>query len=227
MVDGHRLPADDADRVRNGAANDAPIRPWYRDPAVVVPAVVAIVSALIGLVPYFFPQQQPDKFKKYVDPEECLTIAWPGPGMAVPQKVRASKDVAGYAILRQTPCWRAPKSQSSTSFNPAAGISVLCWVNADDVFDTSKVPRYQWYLVADPADPGKTIGWTPQWPYGAPAEPVPICGQHPQRSLSSVSLVAAALAMIAVISLIILAIRRRRRNVPHPEEPPDTDSEQP
>jgi hypothetical protein len=233
MGDGNRLPADAADRVSNGTAdNDGTVMTscrWYRDPVLLVPAAVTIIAAIIALVPYFFPQQQPDGqgTGKYVDPEECLTIAWPGPGTAAPQQVWANKDVAGYAILRQKPCWRALKPQPSTRFTPAAGISVLCWVNADNVIDTSKVSRYGWYLVADPAHLGQTIGWTPQWPYGAPAQDVPTCGQHAQGSLSPVTLVAATLACIVAACLIVLAIRRRRRDLPQPAGPLAIDNEQP
>ncbi|MFD5735790.1 hypothetical protein ACFWIY_23600 [Streptomyces sioyaensis] len=232
MGDGDRLP-DGADRVPNEAAANGgtvvPSRRWYRDPVLLVPAAVTIVAAIIALVPYFFPQQQPDGqgTGKYVDPEKCLTVGWPGPGTVEPQQVRANTDVAGYAILRQKPCWRALKPQPSTRFDPASGISVLCWVNADDVIDTSKVSRYGWYLVADPAHPGQTIGWTPQWPYEAPEQDVPTCGQHAQGSLSPVTLVAAALACVTAIFLIILAIRRRRRDLPQPAGPPAFDNEQP
>jgi hypothetical protein len=205
-----------------------PSRRWYRDPVLLVPAAVSLITAIIALVPYFFPHPQPDSpgTGKYVDPQECLTQVWPGRGTAVPQQVRADKDVADYAVLRQKPCWRAQRPQLSTPFNPAAGILVLCWVNADDVYDTFRVPRYGWYLVADPAQPGKTIGWTPQWPYGAPAQDVPPCSQHAQGTLSPVTIVAAVLACISAAAFLILVIRRRRRDLPQPAEPAAVDDEE-
>ncbi|MGW1810535.1 hypothetical protein [Streptomyces sp. NPDC002078] len=220
MSDDDRLPAGGATRVRNGTADGTPSRPWYRDPPVLVPALVTIIAAVIALVPYFFPQQQPDTSGagKYVDPEQCLTTDWPGPGTTQPQQIRANKNVAEYAILRNKPCWRALKPQPSTAFNPAAGIPVLCWVNADDVFDTSRVRRYGWYLVADPTHPGETIGWTPQWPYRTPAHNVPVCGEHAQRPLTPLTLAAAALAGITATALIILVIRRRLRSLA-PDDP--------
>jgi hypothetical protein len=231
MADEDRVPDEGTDRVRNDAANvDGPVvqvgnldggitigdmrnRRWYRDPFLLVPAIVTIIAAVVALVPYFFPHQEPTGTGtgKYVDPEECLALDWPGPGMAVPQQVQAKHDVVENAILRPKPCWRAGTPQTVTRFSPATGISVFCRLSADNVFDTSGIPRYGWYLVADPAQPGKTIGWTPQWPYTAPAQPVPDCGRPSGPAFSPVTIVATVLAGLTAVFLVTAIIRRRRR----------------
>ncbi|HET6500604.1 MAG TPA: hypothetical protein VFG87_07555 [Amycolatopsis sp.] len=231
MADEDRVPDGGADRVRNDAANidgpvvqvgsvdgditigNAPAGRWYRDPFLLVPAIVTIIAAVIALVPYLFPHQEPTGTGTglYVDPEECLALDWPGPGTAAPQRVHAAPDVVGDAVLRPKPCWRAGTPQTVTRFSPATGISVFCWLNADNVYDSSGVPRYRWYLVADPTQPGKTIGWTPRWPYSAPSQPVPECGAPSGSALSPVTIVATVLAGLTVVFLITAIIRRRRR----------------
>jgi hypothetical protein len=232
MGDGGRVPRDDAGRVRNDAADvNGPVvqagnihggvtihhgssRRWYRDPTVMVPAVVTVIAAIIAIVPYLFPRHEADDGTgtgRYVDPEECLTLTWPGPDTAaVPQEVRTKDGVAENAILRQKPCWRAQTPGLSAPFAPEAGISVLCSVNADNVYDTAGRPRYGWYLVADPTQQGKTLGWTPQWPYTAPAHDVAVCGPPPRSAHSLVTIVAAASACLTAAFLIVM-IRRRRR----------------
>ncbi|QUQ64269.1 hypothetical protein [Kutzneria sp. CA-103260] len=228
------MPDEDDDHVRNEVgAVDGPavlagnihggvnihhhgtIRRWYRDPALMLPAVVTIIAAIIALVPYLFPHQAPDGLGtgKYVDPEQCQTLTWPGPETPVePQQVRAKEGMAGNGFLRQTPCWRAQTPELSAPFTPESGISVLCSVNADNVYDTNGIPRYGWYLVADPTQPGRTLGWTPQWPYTAPAHDVPTCGPHPSSAFPLVTIAAAALACLAA-ALLAVAIGRRRRAI--------------
>jgi len=225
------IQGDSADRVRNEAARvDGPAvqagdihgnvtihhvtsRRWYRDPGVMVSAMVTVIAAMVALVPYLFPHQEPTGAGtgKYVDPEQCLTLTWPGAETtASPQQVRAKEGMADYTILRQKPCWRAQTPQLSTPFAPKAGISVLCSVNADNVYDTAGIPRYGWYLVADPAQPGKALGWTPQWPYTAPAHDVPDCTSHARSTPSPVTIGATALALLTG-AFLAMAIRRRRR----------------
>jgi hypothetical protein len=92
---------------------------------------------------------------------------------------------------------------------------VLCSVNADNVYDTAGIPRYGWYLVADPTQAGKTLGWTPQWPYTAPAHDVPVCGPPSEAGLSLVTIVAATLACLTTTTFLIMVIRRRRLRAGH------------
>lgn len=228
---GDRVPAGDDDQVRNEAADiggpivqagsihggvtvhHAQSLRWYRDPTVLAPAVLTAIAVVVALVPYLFPHPPPDGTGAYVDPERCLTLNWPGPATAVtPQHVRTKDGVAANAILRQKPCWRA-QTPSTAEFTPKTGISVLCSVTADNVFDTAGRSRYDWYLVSDPTQPGKTLGWTPTWPYTAPAHDIPVCSS--QSTPSWVTVVAATLACLTAAILLVMIRRRRRRNAAH------------
>ena len=222
-------PDDRAPHARNTATNidgtaiqatwhigDNIVRPspgrWYRDRTVMVPAVVAIIAAIIAIIPSLILHEQRETTGtgEYVDPEECLELDWPDATTgATPQKVHTKEDTDPYAILRQKPCWRAP-TPPLTSFTPETGITVLCRVNADNVYDTARIPRYGWFLVADPNQREKPLGWTPQWPYTAPDRDVPECGQGTSPSVPLITVAAAGTTILATVFLIIAITRRHR-----------------
>jgi hypothetical protein len=233
MSEPDKRPDDRAPRARNTAADidgvvvqttwhdgdvniiHPPPGRWYRDRTVMVPATVAIIA----IVPSFILHEEraTNGTGEYVEPEECLELDWPdATTAAAPQKVQTKEDVDPYAILRQKPCWRAP-TPPLTSFTPETGITVLCRVNADNVYDTAGIPRYGWYLVADPHQREKPLGWTPEWPYAAPDRDVPECAQSASLPVPLITIAAAITTILAAVFL-ITAIKRRHRALRHPRD---------
>ncbi|MQY24122.1 hypothetical protein [Nocardia macrotermitis] len=198
--------------------------PWYRDPVYLAPiatVITGIITATLALLPQYFPHTTPKPpLARYVDPQACMTTTWPQPAADVLSHVHAGKNLAGYAKLRAQPCWRAVDLTETAQFTPGTGIAVVCWVDADYTYDTSRVPRYDWYLVADPARAGSTIGWTQAWPYAAPDRAAAQCAQphlDQPRSWWAQPILTIVAGILTFVSAVVafLAIRRRRHSTSH------------